>query len=189
MADLHPQTPLKALLREWSQGILREKTQGEIVSLAIARNSLGNGFNAEFSDQFKSVFGGLPPQPGRRTDFKKGFVIWMGQGQYFVFLPDRDERADQTLSHAMNGTAYSTLQTDGWACLELQSTRATDILERFIPLNLRQASAGFATRTSAHHLAVIVMKISEAEFHLLTPRSSAHSFVESLSQTIEHVLQ
>ena len=88
----------------------------------------------------------------------------------------------------MDGTAYAVLLTDGWTSLTLRGAQSYDVLERFIPLDIRKAPINFASRTNAHHIAVIILKFSDTEFQLLTPRSSAQSFLEGLTHTIDNVL-
>jgi len=114
--------------------------------------------------------------------------MWSGQGQYVLLLSGENIQADTDIAAKLKGTAYATLQSDGWASLDIKGPRVFDVLERFIPLDLRRAPVNYAARTSAHHIAVIVLKLSETEIQLLTPRSSAQSFLDGLGRTAENVL-
>ena len=114
--------------------------------------------------------------------------MWSGQGQYMLLLSGENIQADIGIAEKLSGTAYATLQSDGWASLNLIGPKIFDVLERFIPLDIRRVPSGFAARTSAHHIAVIVLKFSETEIQLLTPRSSAQSFLDGLVHTADNVL-
>ena len=97
-------------------------------------------------------------------------------------------RADIEVQARLKDTAYVTLQSDGWVSLDVSGERIYDVLERFIPLDLRRVPHLFATRTSAHHIGVILLKHHDTRLQLLTPRSSAHSFLDGLVHTANNVL-
>ena len=154
----------------------------EIVSLAIAR-----GAEKSFPRAFKKVCGGDLPAPARWSDIKDGKALWTGPDQYFLFLDGVDDHADEKLAAQFNGKAYTTLQSDGWSGLSVSGPRIYDLMERFIALDLRSAENDFGARTSAHHMAVLVLKTAKDRFELFTPRSSSVSFLEALKHEIELV--
>jgi len=51
------------------------------------------------------------------------------------------------------------------------------------------ATIDFAARTSAHHMAVISVKLLDGSLALITPRTSAAGFLESLEHVVGHVLE
>jgi sarcosine oxidase subunit gamma len=183
VSKITPTLPLNSFARDWPGFAIKEHYMGEIVSLACV---LGGEKN--FATQFKKALGKAPPKPNHMVEIEGGFAMWSGQGQYMLLLSDENIQADTDIAAKLKGTAYSTLQSDGWASLDIKGPRAFDVLERFIPLDIRRAPDNFAARTSAHHIAVIVLKFSETEIQLLTPRSSAQSFLEGLVQTVKNVM-
>jgi len=183
VSKLTPTLPLDGFTRDWPGFAIKEHYMGELVSLACV---LGEEKN--FATQFKKTFGKTPPKPNQMVEIKSGYAMWSGQGQYILLLSGENIQADIDIAAKLKGTAYVTLQSDGWASLDSKGSRAFDVLERFIPLDIRRAPVNFAARTSAHHIAVIVLKLSGTEIQLLTPRSSAHSFLEGLVHTAENVM-
>lgn len=183
MSKLTPTLPLNGFAKEWPDFAVKEHYAGELISLACAL-----GQEAAFAAAFKKTYGSAPPEPNIMVKIEGGFAMWSGQGQYMLLLNGENIQADIDAAAGLNGTAYATLQSDGWASLDIRGAQVFNVLERFISLDLRRAPAGFAARTSAHHIAVIVLKFSETEIQLLTPRSSAQSFLDGLVHTAENVL-
>jgi len=183
VSNLLPTLPLNGFTKEWSDISLKESYIGELVSIACIV-----GKEKKFTSQFMKVFATPPPEPNQMVAIKGGVGMWSSPGQYMLLLPGENIHADTDIASRLNDTAYTTLQSDGWACLHIKGTRVFDVLERFVPLDLRGAPVNYAARTSAHHIAVIVLKFSETDIQLLTPRSSAHSFLEGLVNTVENVL-
>lgn len=184
MSKLKPTLPLGGYSKAWADLSLAESYFGELVSIAMPHNG-----DKAFSAGFKTAFGNSPPKPNRYVRAKNAKIIWSGAGQYLALIEGENITADIDIAQAFKGDAYATLQSDGWASLVISGEKCLDVLERFITLDLRSAEADFAARTVAHHTAVIVIKLSETKFQLLTPRSSAHSFVSALEHVIEHVVQ
>ena len=183
VSKLTPTLPLDGFNKAWTGFIIKEHYVGELVSLACILDQETN-----FAKAFKKAFGKALPKPNQMIKCKGGFAMWSGQGQYLLMLNGENIHADIDIADKLGGAAYATLQSDGWASFDVNGDKVFDVLERFIPLDIRRAAKHYATRTSAHHIAVIILKYSETKIQLLTPRSSAQSFLESLVHTAENVL-
>ena len=183
MSKLTPTLPLNGFAKDWPDFSVKEHYVGELVSLACIL-----GQEVVFAAAFKKTFGKDLPKSNEWVKINGGFAMWSGQGQYMLLLSGENIQADIDIAKKLSGTAYVTLQSDGWASLDLIGPKIFDVLERFIPLDIRRASVNFAARTSAHHIAVIVLKFSETDVHFLTPRSSAQSFLDGLVHTADNVL-
>lgn len=183
MPRLKPKSPLAGFTKEWQGFSITEHYMGELISVASKLEA-----EETFAKNFKTALGGALPKPNQLIKLDDGFAIWSGQNQYMISLSGEDIHADSKISEKLDGSAYTTLQSDGWASLSINGERVLDVLERFIPLDLRTAPHNFAARTSAHHIAVIVLKFSDTKLQLLTPRSSSRSFLEGLEQVAENVL-
>lgn len=163
---------------------MSEITDYELVALSIAQ-----GQQAGFSKAVEIHIGSPLPEPSKVLPAGNGSIMWTGPDQYLAMLSGKNERADQDFATALGDTGYAVLQTDGWGVLRLDGPRLYDVLERFIPLDLRRAPIDFAARSSAHHMAVIVVKLLDGSLALLTPRSSARGFLESLEHVVSNVLE
>lgn len=173
MPSLKAHTPYEGYTQDWDGLQLKEISGFEIISLAIAQGH-----------ELK----GDTPKPGTWTKYNDGKLLWTGQNQYFLFKDGSNERLDEKLSEDFGENVFCTLQTDGWAALQINGERALDVLERFISLDLRSALKNYGTRSSAHHMSVIIMKIDDQTYHMFTPRSSSNSFLESLQDVISNIL-
>jgi sarcosine oxidase subunit gamma len=160
-----------------------EVTNFELISIAAAR-----GAERDFEKRFTKTLKISPPNPNQVAPIEDGSVIWTGQNQYLVMLGTQDVHADVKLGETFGESAYAVLQSDGWACLQLTGDRFYDVMDRFIPLDLRRAEKDYAARTQAHHISVIVVNQLDESWLLLTPRSTAHSFLDALTHVISNVL-
>lgn len=183
MSKLHPQTALAGLSRDYLGVSLTEVSKYELISLACAE-----GQEAGFKTAFKKRFGKTPPKPLELKLINDGYGFWSGQNQYMLLLEGENIEADREVETALQNVGYTTLQTDGWAHIALSGPRVLDVFERFIPLDMRAFKVGHATRTHAHHMAVMVLRLSEDDYRLLTPRSSCEAFIESLEHVIKCVM-
>jgi len=183
VSKLSPKSPLDGFSQKWDGLTLEEKHIGEAVSFAAALDQ-----EKAFDTGFEKTFGTSLPLPLQAKQIEGGWAAWLGVNQYMLLLNGENSRADEELAAQFGDCAYATLQTDGWALLDFTGDRAIDALERFIPLDLRRAPKNFAARTSAHHIAVIVIKFDDDKYQLMTPRSSAQSFADSLAHVIDNVV-
>lgn len=183
MSKLLENPALGSMGKSWEGFEITELTDYELVSLAVA-----SGETEAFTRQYKSVFESALPAPNQILPAEGGSSMWLEPGKYLVMLGKRDVEIDRKLSAQFGESAYAVLLSDGWACLRVSGDRTLDVFERFIPLDLRNARDDFAARTSAHHIAVIVVTLLDGSYLLLTPRSSCQSFLSALIHTAENVL-
>lgn len=161
---------------------ISEITDYELVALSVAA-----GQEAAFAKAIKSKLKCALPAPGTVVPAGNGSIMWTGQGQYLAMLSGSDDRADEALAAALGTSGHAVLQSDGWGVLRLSGERIFDVSERFIALDLRNAPDDFAARTSAHHVAVIVVKLLDGSWLLITPRTSAAGFLKALEGVADRV--
>lgn len=183
MSNLPSSFALKNYSRDWDGLSIAELTEFELVSVSCA-----NGQDEAFETALTKALNCSLPKPSAVVPAGDGSIMWTAPGQYMAMLSGLNDRADQDLQAAIGTSGYTVLQSDGWAVVRLEGGRLYDVLERFIPLDLRAAATDFAARTSAHHMAVIVVKLLDGSWLLITPRSSAQGFMQSLEHIIDHVL-
>lgn len=169
--------------RDWDGFSIMEITDYELVSLSAAM-----GQDAQFEKAVSSKLGCALPAPSCVTPAGDGSIMWTAPGQYLAMLSGQNDRADETFALALGESGYAVLQSDGWGVLRLSGDKKYDVLERFVPLDLRRAPDDFAARTSAHHIATIVVKLLDGSILLLTPRTSAAGYLEALEHVAGHVL-
>ena len=182
MVKLSQSLPLGGFSQNWNGVKVEEIYDGELVSLACA-----NGEEKLFAAAFKKAYGKPLPAPQELKYIKQGLVFWTGQNQYMLLLKGGDEYADKKVQNNIGDYGYTSLQSDGWASVDILGERTYDALERFTALDLRGAATGFAARTTAHHIAVIFLKFSDTHIRALTPRSSAQSFLNALTHVTDNI--
>lgn len=80
-------------------------------------------------------------------------------------------------------------QSDSWMMLRMSGTRCRQALERICPLDLHpdMFELDDVARTVMEHLSVVILRESEDGFLLLSPRSSARSFVHEIEVSVTNV--
>lgn len=182
MSSLSSSTPFNGYAREFNGVSISEALGFEIISIAIANEQSTN-----FAKTARKVFKATLPAPGTWETTDSARLLWTGQNQYMLFQDGMNDRLDETLSQEFKDMAYFTMQTDGWAALDVSGTYIHDVFERFIPLDIAQKPVGFGARTSAHHMSVFILKTGKESYLLLTPRSSSAAFLESLEHVIQNI--
>ena len=182
MSKLQDNSALEAVSREWEGLKLVELIDYELVCLAVAE-----GQHAEFTKQFKSTFNSKIPAPNQVLPTKNGSTMWLEPGKYLVMTEERNVNIDREFAEQFGKSAYAVLLSDGWACLHISGHRTLDIFERFLALDMQSTPKDFAARTTAHHIAVIIVALLDGSYLLLTPRSSSQSFLNALINTAENV--
>lgn len=97
---------------------------------------------------------------------------------------DAADRRDDPDSRAP--TLYLNDQSDSWVMLRVAGAGVRRALERLCPLDLHPDAfaPGAVARTVMEHLAVIVLHEAEDTFVLLSPRSSAASFLHEIETSV-----
>ena len=183
MSNLQATSILNDYCQDWHGISVTEVTDYELVSLSVAQGH-ADAFKVNYKKFLKSAL----PQPQQNLPLEGGFSLWLEPETYLVMLDGNDVNYDKKLAEKFGDSGYAVLLSDGWTCLKIAGPKTKDIFDRFIPLNMRDAPADFAARTSAHHMSVIVACLVDGSYLLLTPRTSSQAFLEALTHTIEHVL-
>lgn len=148
-----------------------------ILSLSVPRTG-----KAAASRALKAACGlGLPETGGSAHSPKHGVRLLALQPDLY-FLIGADPARLHAMDKKLGAGFYLTDQSDAWCAVSLSGARCRQILERLISLDVHPDAfaQGRAARTVADHVAVIVLRDGPDAFLLLSPSSSASSFLESL---------
>ena len=189
MADraLAPRSPLDGYDR--GVGAL---ALAEITSLALVSAAIPQGGDAAFAAALAGEFGAERPETGDSTpgDRHAARILGMQRDQVFIlFDPPDPGRAAETVAATLGSAAYVTDQSDSWAMLRIAGTGVRAALERICSLDLADEAfpEGRVARTVMEHLAVIILRDGADSFLLMSPRSSARSFLHAVELSVEHV--
>jgi len=85
-------------------------------------------------------------------------------------------------------TAYVTDQSDSWLQLVIAGSGTQAALERICPLDIDSQAfqIGDVARTSMEHMSVVMVRLAETQWQLLSPRSTAGTFVHALELSIHN---
>ncbi len=184
--SLTSRSPLGGFSKDFDGLSVAEVTGIAIVSLAVP---LGGA--EALAKAVKSAYGVELPAVGQSTVAEAGDARFLGLARdQFVLLFD-DTGADPVgaVTEKLSGTAYLTDQSDAWALLGVSGPNCRAALERICPLDLHPTAfaIGAVARTVMEHLNVIIHRKAEDTFLLMSPRSSAGSFLHAVTTSAENV--
>ncbi len=164
----------------------------EIAGLALVSAAVPRGEDAAFSAALADGFGAARPEIGASSLGNKyaARILGMQPDQVFIlFAPPDPDRAADTAKAALGPAAYVTDQSDSWAMLRIAGAGMRAALERICPLDLddRAFPVDRVARTAMEHLAAIVLRDGADSFLLMSPRSSARSFLHAVELSAENV--
>ena len=184
MANLTLQatTPLKGYDQRFGGTTLSEVTDMAIYSIALALQA-----DAALSS-IQQQLGTAWPATGHSTLNTEATYRLLGLQSDQVFVLVTGDAAAANLP-ALDDSAYITDQSDSWAALRVSGPMSKKALERICPIDLHPTvfAKGFVTRTSMEHLAVIVLCEADDEYLLLSPSSSAQSFLHAVETSLRFV--
>ncbi|MDE0058019.1 MAG: hypothetical protein OXI22_15180 [Defluviicoccus sp.] len=164
----------------------------EIADLALVSAAVPQSGDAAFAAALADGLGAERPATGASTvgDRHAARILGMQPDQVFIlFEPPDPDRAADTVKAALGPAAYVTDQSDSWAMLRIAGAGLRAALERICPLDLDDEAypAGRVARTAMEHLAVIVLRDGADSFLLMSPRSSARSFLHAVELSVKNL--
>lgn len=138
----------------------------------------------ELTKRIKTAYGARVPKVGDSSLSADGNARFLGlqHGQMLLVFDYGGDDAGDVVSKKLGDIAYYTTQSDGWVILRLTGPAVTAVLERICMLDVNSAvfAIGNVTRTVMEHLGVVMLRESTDRFLLLSPRSSANSFLQAI---------
>ena len=141
--------------------------------------------NKILSERFSVV---VPPV-GNSVSSTNYTLLALQRDQYWLLCSDTSINTTEVCEQLTANSLCITDQSDGWALLELKGEHCCAVLERLCALDIDEAvfNVGQLARTSIEHINTVLLRSEINRFLVLTPRSSAHSFVHAFEHTAKHV--
>lgn len=163
-----------------------ELSNHALVSLAIPNDAREN-VSKSIANNYETDI----PAVGQSTSSDVDNMRFLGlqSDQFFALFEYSGDRAVEHLKSKINDVAYLCDQSDCWVILKISGKRCREALARICPIDLLPDSfpEGKVARTGMEHLAVIILHESENQYLLLSPRSSAQSFLHAVTSSIDNI--
>ncbi len=167
---------------------LTELTGISIVSVATPADN-----ESALEAAVKTAFGLILPRVSGVEQSDSGNMRWFGLQplQWFVVFDSPGDLASPVtqIKDQLGDKAYCTDQSDSWVTLALSGPQVLAALERICPLDMHPDSftVGTVCRTSMEHLGVVVARISDDEYWLMSASSSAESCLNAITTSVKNV--
>jgi methylglutamate dehydrogenase subunit D len=184
--NLTARTPLNAARLEYPGITIEEVTNCAIVSIATPLQG-----ETAINDALQSAYSVSLPTVGQsaKATIDNAIVLALSQDQHFIVFDEPDGTPTAAVGARLGETAYIVDQSDGWVIVRMTGGNCRAALERICPLdlNLAEFAPGAVARTVMEHLATIILCESRNSYLLLSPRSSAKSFLHAVDVSARNV--
>lgn len=170
--------------RRFGETALRERTDLAIVSIATPL-----GEDTTLATAIKTAWSCTMPTPtSSATGDGKRLISTTADQMLAIFEHPRPDAA-QVVKNDLNGTCYTTDQTDIWVVLELSGSGALKALERLCPVDLHPNTfaVGDTARTVMEHMGALVCRTDDNTYLLMSASSSAKSFLHAVETSLVYV--
>jgi sarcosine oxidase subunit gamma len=186
---LHARTPLQGHRSRIGDTALVEVQNLDIVSLAVPLQTDPEVRNELVSQVEQALRLSLPAVGHVYRESDSLAVLGMQPDCWYLVCAAHLGNTETAIKRALGAQAYLTDLSDSWAVLDIDGPDAIAALERLCPLDLAPTSFDDkrVARTAMEHLSVIIERPALQRFRLYSPRSSAHSFLHSVSVSLDNV--
>lgn len=178
-------TPLNGFSKNFDDINLSEVSNYSLISMATPQGQ-NEALERAIIDTYETTL----PTVGSFTKSAISETRFLGlqTDQCFVLFKYTGVDAVNELREKTTDNAYLCDQSDSWAMLRLDGERSRQVLERICPLDLHSTvfQENAVLRTMMEHLSVIIIREGLNRFLLLSPRSSATSFLHMVLTAIEN---
>ncbi len=148
------------------------------------------GGEKKLDGAMEKAFGLKRPEIGLSSKGKAKFVaVGLQADQCFLLFDYKDAWEAGKLMKSVGAAGYATDQSDGWVLVRASGARILEALERICKINLDDKAfpVGSVARSSMEHLGAVIFRESEAQYLLLSARSSAADFWHALTKSAENL--
>lgn len=163
----------------------------ELIGYSLVSIATPMGKQQELAANIEKAYGTSLPEIGQSTtsSIDNSRFLGLQADQTFILFAHPDDNSVPHIQEKIKDAAYLCDQSDSWVMLTISGELSRSALERICPLDLHPASfpEGSVARTSMEHLAVIILHQSDKQYLLLSPRSSAKSFLHAVLTSIDNI--
>ena len=162
------------------------------VSEVVDRALVSVAFKISDRERIGAAFGSSLPAVGfSQASDRAGTLLGLQIDQVWCLLEHTGAAMDKAVAAQLGDTrgVYLTDQSDAWSLLGLSGVSSISVLERLCPLDLDDSTfpVNSVARTVIEHVGVIILRTGNDSFELITPRSSAASFMHAIETVAKHV--
>ena len=165
---------------------IAEVTGRAIVSVSVPARGK-DALSRAFADTYRIAV----PSVGSSCVSEEGTARLLGlqRDQMFLLFDCLEPGPVRQAAARLGNSAYLTDQSDSWAMIEASGPNFLAAMERLCPVDLDEQvfPVDGVIRTVMEHLAVIIIREKSDSFVLLSPRSSAASFLQMLETAVSDV--
>lgn len=182
---LNAVTPLAGFSETVGSTAISEPSGRSLVAVAPSR-----GEEAELQSALKAGFGLAWPVTGQSTTNGDARLMGMAPDQAFLLFSHAGPNAVPAVREKLGNAGWLTDQSDSWAMLSVSGPDCRAALERLCMLDLHRDVfvIGAAQRTTMEHLAVIIVREEADTFLLMSPTSSAESFLDAVVTSARNIV-
>ena len=170
------------------EGVTLAEVDG--LGLVSVATSLGGG--SRLSAAVMTAYGAAIPTVGTSGVSADGNVRLLGlqPDQMFLLFEHAGDDAAAVVAEKLEEAGYYSEQSDAWVYLRISGPLSKVALERICMLDLHpdHFAVGDVSRTFMEHLGVIILREDLETFLLISPRSSAESFLEAVETSVVNVV-
>ena len=161
----------------------------ERADLAIVSVAVPNGEEASLTRALKDSWALSLPDARQTSVSGDTRAIRTASDQLFLVFSHDTPDAEPFVQSRLNGAGYTTDQTDVWVALSVSGPDTLAALERICPLDLDLGvfPVDASARTIMEHMGAFILRLGETEFLLLSPSSSAASFLHAVELSFRYV--
>ncbi|MBZ0218192.1 MAG: hypothetical protein K8F25_16675, partial [Fimbriimonadaceae bacterium] len=165
---------------------IREVTGRAVVSVAAPRGGGDKLAKAIFSAYKTAIPAVGQSAVSKDTDAR---LLGMRPNQFFLLFDPSGANPVDEVAKKLAAAAYLTDQSDAWVMFSISGPNARSMLARICTIDLHSDvfREDQVARTMIEHLSATIIRETGDKFLLLSPRSSAKSFLHALETSARNV--
>lgn len=169
---------------------LGDVSLSEVTGLGVVAVAPSQGDEPALLSALDTGFGLIWPETGHSTTSGDARLLGMARDQAFLVFPHDGPGALDAVRDKLGEPGWLTDQSDSWAMLRIEGAGVRAALERISMLDLHPDAfaVGMVQRTTMEHLAVIILREEEDTFLLMSPTSSAESFLDAVTTSARNIV-
>ena len=180
------QSPLSELEFDFGEVAVAELVSRAIVSIATPYGG-GENLSKAVASSLKTEI----PAIGKSTtsNINSAFLLGIQQGQMFLLFDYSGNNAVNYLPIEIRDAGYLTDQSDSWVMISIFGPKARTALQQTCSVDLHSSNfyERAVIRTVMANLSTIIVCEGENTFLVMSPRSSAKSFIKVLETSIRNL--